>query len=326
MDYSKYLFRASQSSKLTTGTIGLTAIQKTEMIGWVTRKASAALGEKDDKDRPIRALTSTQEGNLQEYIIKDKLKIMPKTLKTEVRKIYRATKHKRNFTFTNKYVQKGLQQEDEAISVYQDFRENIQNKKTQFIKNTKRFFGEYFTGLPDLFDYLKADIRKEGFDTKCSWSLDTFPFPEDKLDDIYECQNQVYMDITGLNKWTTAYVLVNCNESQLHNEKLKHWYALMSPSEGDRYWDEYVSKCRDVEKMLIFDYERFVKLYPGHDLTIPKDEWFGEEFDIPLLEKVVEFVSYRDEEKIKFLNERATIGRKYLLELEEAYINLYLKK
>ena len=85
----------------------------------------------------------------------------------------------------------------------------------------------------------------------------------------------------------------------------------------DKYYSEYVNKCRDVEKMMIFDYERFIKVNPFHNMEISKDEWYGEGFDIPLKDRVLEKTVYRDETFLKELKERVVIGRKYLNSLNK---------
>ena len=126
------------------------------------------------------------------------------------------------------------------------------------------------------------------------------------------------MDLTGAEKWTTVYCLVNGTEHLVNNEKQKHFYALNMPGNADdKYYDEYVNKCRDVEKMMIFDYERFIKVNPFHNMEISKDEWYGEGFDIPLKDRVLEKTVYRDETFLKELKERVVIGRKYLNSLNK---------
>jgi len=209
-----------------------------------------------------------------------------------------------------------LQEEEEAISTYQKYLKEI-GRNVFLLKNKERFYGDYFQGEPDLFDSIDPKLRTEGFDIKCSWNLDTFPFKEDDLDDQYEWQNQVYMHLTGLKKWTTAHVLVNVSEDGLYKEKLKWYYALKKgntfPDDQDSpYFEEYQKRCHEIERMLIFDYDRFVDINPYHQMTIPREEWFGEGYDIPIVERVVEKVSEYSPEKLEYLTERAILGREYM--------------
>lgn len=312
MDFSKYEFRCSQLSKITGGTIGTTEKETDEMVALSTRKMKSAMGEKDEKGKEIKPLTDNMETRLKELVEKKKDKTIPKTMQSELRKIFRMEKYNRNFPFTNQYIQKGIQQEEEAITVYQDFR-NKEGIKTLFSKNTVRLRNGWVSGEPDLLD--NKDIKKceEGFDTKCSWSLETFAFEEDDLDPAYETQNQGYMWLTGAKKWTTAYILVNATEHQVFNEKQKWFYALQCPGDAnDKYWDDYVEKCREVEKMMIYDYDRFIYSNPNHNMEISKDEWFGEGYDIPLEERIVEKTSIFNPDLIEFYKERIVIGREYM--------------
>jgi len=311
MYFSKYQFRASQAHFLMTGTIGITDIQENELNVLLNRKKASETGLK-------KPLTAVMEAKFSELILKRDSKELPKTIQTELRKIHRAETFNRNFLFTNKYVQKGILQEEEAVTLYQMYRKDILKLNTFFTKNTDRLKNDWFSGEWDLPTLDEIKKNKEGFDIKNSWGLDTFPFKEDELDKNYYAQNQVYMDLTGAEKWTTVYCLVNGTEHLVNNEKQKHFYALNMPGNADdKYYDEYVNKCRDVEKMMIFDYERFIKVNPFHNMEISKDEWYGEGFDIPLKDRVLEKTVYRDETFLKELKERVVIGRKYLNSLNK---------
>lgn len=313
-DFSKIQFRASQSSKLMTGSIGLTDIQEKEMRSLCIEKDSG-INVNGNKIK----WTDSKQDKLTKLQAEFNNPTLPKTMQTELRKIYRAEKFNRNFNFSTKYTSKGVVQEDESITTYQNYL-NKKGIRTYFVKNGHRLYNEYFQGEPDL-NPVERIINGEklmvGFDVKTSWSLESFPFPEDSLIDAYEMQNQVYMNLTGADMWITATILVNCTEQLLNNEKLKRFYELGAPDENHKYYPDYIKSCRDSEKQLIFDYDRFVDVYPYHMLEWTRKEWMGEENDIPLSERVLEKVSYRDEEKMIKLIERAKIGRKYLAELQK---------
>ena len=317
VDFNEYKFRASQSSKLKTGTIGLSKAQNITLKTYVERKNGALSDTLDDKGKKIKPLTSNMENEL---LVLKKIKkenSLPKTMRNELRKIYRSEKYSRNFLFTNKFVQKGIQQEEEAITLYQEYRKKIKGINTYFTKNEERLYNDFFSGEPDLRPMVIKD-KKIGFDTKCSYSLESFPFEEDDLDEMYECQNQVYMDLDDADMWITAYCLVNCTEQQLFNEKQKHFYALGMPGDSEhKYWDEYIQKCKEVEIMLIYDYDRFIEMYHAV-LEISRDEWFANGYDIPLKDRVIEKTSYRNKEYIDDLKYRAKVGREYLVKLNSA--------
>jgi len=128
------------------------------------------------------------------------------------------------------------------------------------------------------------------------------------LDSRYEWQDLVYMDLTGAKKWKTVYVLVNTSEDLLHKEKQKWFYALNMHVSDDNE-QKYIETCRELEKLHIFDYDKFVKTNPYHDLTISKSEW---DFDIPIKDRVIEKTVEFSEEKIEFLKNRVKIAREYL--------------
>jgi hypothetical protein len=313
VDFSKYQFRASQCHKLMTGTIGLSNNQRAERDGYLQRKIEHAEGN-------AKPLTAIMEQKLIDLNIIDKEKTLPKTMISELRTIHRAETYNRNFTFTNKYVQKGIQQEDEAITNYFIYR-NEKGLRTMFRKNELRLKNEWFSGEPDLGEEgIEITKWKEGWDTKCSWDLSTFPFPDDELDSNYISQNQVYMNLTGAEKWTTVYVLVNGTEHQINNEKMKWFYSFNQPETDSEDYQKYLQKCKEVERMMIFDYDRFMKIFPYHDMVHTKEDWFEtvnpstglKGFDIPLEERVIEKTVQYSPEYIIELKERITIARQYL--------------
>jgi hypothetical protein len=310
IDWDKYTFRASQAHKLLVGTIGLTDKEKEERAGLLSRKMANARGENDENGKPVKPLTQNMEDRLALLNEKEKDKTLPKTMTNELRKIHRMETYNRNFNISTKYIRKGLSQEEEAITNYQMYL-NKTGKRVLLTKNTERLYNDFFEGEPDI--WRKGD--KIGYDTKCSWSLDTFPFPSDELIIDYESQNQVYMNLTGAEEWVTAYCLVNIHEHGLNNEKLKEYYVLDCPDEEHENYYEYRKRCMDIERMLIFDYERFTHAFPYHDLFYTKEQWMDEGNDIPLEERIIEKKSYRNDDFIKELKERRLIAIEYLKSL-----------
>lgn len=318
MDFSKYLFRASQSSKLLNGNIGLSTSQKAKLSLLLKRKNGFESKECDEKGKPWKELTENMTLEMNDLLRIQKNTELPKGLQNELRKIYRAEKYNRNFTFTNKYVVKGLLEEEEAITTYQSWIKYTKGKNRFFTKNSERFTNKYFTGEPDIMPYLVDDIMC-GVDTKCSWSLDSFPFNSDELNPIYESQNQVYMNLIGAEMWVTAYVLVNASEQLVFNEKQKYYKAYQDAIDNPEHehYNRLQRELRNVEKMLIFDYDRFMKMNPSHLLEYTREEWLNEGNDIPLEDRVVEKVSYRNDDFIKDLEYRANLSRKYLNDLNK---------
>lgn len=308
LNFDNFLFRASKAYDLTTGSIGLTDIQHQEMTELINER-DTGVNVNGNKVK----WTDAKKTKLDKYISEHENPSMPKTMQSSLRKIYREEKHSRRFVFTNKYIQKGIDQEEESFSVYQQYLKEIKGINTLLLNNKERLNNEFFTGETDSNKHF-LDNFGYGFDIKTSWSLDSFPFIEDDLDVKYEWQDLVYMNLTGAKKWKTVYVLVNTTEDLLHKEKQKWFYALnMHTSEKNQ--DKHDEVLRELEKMHIVDYDRFVHVNPYHQLLISRSEWMNNGLDIPLQDRVIEKTIEYDAKKIAFLQERVKIARKYLNEL-----------
>jgi hypothetical protein len=309
LNFDNYKFRASLSYFLAVGTIGVTDEQENE-IKLLENERDTGINVNGNKCK----WTDTKKEKLDKLIYSKENPSLPKTMETELRKIYRSEKYNRKFLFTNKYIKKGISQEEESFTTYQEWLLEVKGIKT-FLKNNKeRIEDDFFTGETDSFKEFHNTFDY-GFDIKTSWSLETFPFKEDDLETRYEWQNLVYMHLTGIKKWKTVYALVNCTESALFNEKMKYNYAY-DIDKSDLNIEKYNEVCRDLEKLHIVDYDKFVYYYPAHDLMISREEWRDNNLDIPLKDRIIEKTVLYDENKINFLKERINIARKYLSELK----------
>lgn len=227
------------------------------------------------------------------------------TTKTYLKEIFLEEKYGRRKQIFTKYTEKGILQEENGITVY------CRATKNHYKKNEQRIDGQYITGLPDLSD--NADIMKteRGVDIKCSWSIFSFPLPNDDLKKDYEWQNQCYMsNIPSAKEWVTAHCLVNAMGHQINSEKMKVYYMLNQPKDDD---PRYVEACIEIEKNMIFCMDEFKEDEPNFDLDV--DKWgITWNFDIPLKERVVEFVTPRSQMLIDSIPMYAEKGRSYLNE------------
>jgi hypothetical protein len=309
-----WLCRSSQSSKIMTGTIP----NKEDF----NKKISELESERDtlvNVNGNRVKWTDNKKEELSKLIKKRDtplFKLMPKTFTSELRKIYRQESHDRVFNFINKYTVKGIRQEEESITTYMMYLNSI-GTRILFTKNEERFSNDFISGTPDLMPQV-IDGKKVGFDVKSSWDLDTFPFKEDDLIDSYYWQNQCYMWLTDADEWRTAHCLVNLHEHGLNNEKNKYFYAYDIPqTPDDEYYDELIKQYRILERRYIFDYDRFVSVYPHHNMEISRQEWKDNNWDIPLEKRVIEKTVVRSEDSINKLKERIELGREYLIKLSE---------
>lgn len=264
----------------------------------ITENQEATLAQLDAKTASGKPLTENQKVTYSLLMTKKLNPELPQTAQSALRRAWRSAKYNRGFQFTNKYVQKGNEQEEEAITLLS---KSIGRPLFRWKKG--RLFGKFFEGLPDVVE------PEVGFDTKCSWSLATFPFPGDDNDPEYDWQNQAYMKLCNKDVWYTVKCLVNTTERLLYNEKMKWFYAMGSPDPGTQEWAEYELQAKEVEKDMIFDYARFQNHYPNHQLLHTPEEW---EFDIPESDRIVFLKTERDDLKIKEAEERVIICREYL--------------
>ena len=116
--------------------------------------------------------------------------------------------------FSSRYIDKGLEMEDEAIQ----FASEVLNWDF-VVKNETRFNNEWLTGEPDInTDSLLADI-------KCSWSGSTFPMFDDTLKNkAYYWQLQGYLMLTGHETSELVYCLMNTPLQIVEDEiRRQHW-------------------------------------------------------------------------------------------------------
>ena len=317
-NFKEYKVRASQASKIMSGSIGLTDSQKRKLSDHLKRKNGFEADEVDANGKPWKALTSNMEEEMNQLLEVQENPTLPKTLKSEIKKIWRSEKYNRNFTFINKFTVKGLMQEEEAITVYQMWLKETKGINRLFTKNIERNFNDYFQGEHDIEPYKTDEIRC-GVDIKCSWSLETFPMEEDELIDAYVCQNNVYMDLNNCEKWITAYILVNATEQLLHNEKQKYYklYPNAVDNPDDPYYEELMKRLKEVDRQMIYDYDRFVEQYGDFTLDYTREEWMSLNLDIPLEDRVIEKVCNRDEQLLSALRERVEIVREEMVKLNK---------
>ena len=129
------------------------------------------------------------------------------TTKTYLKQLHKEVLFNRRKEITGKYLDKGIQVEEQSITLYSD----VTNKL--FIKNKERFNNKFLTGEPD---------NKEGKirDIKSSWSFDTFPLYEDKIPNKdYYWQLMGYMALTGIHEAELVYCLVDTPLVLIEDEK-----------------------------------------------------------------------------------------------------------
>lgn len=108
---------------------------------------------------------------------------------------------------TSKYMDKGIQVEDQSIELLNSV------LFTDYKKNTERKENDWITGECDIFT---GDMI---YDIKSSWSLDTFPVLASQGENsTYEWQLRAYMWLWNVDKAAIAYCLVNTPEELIGYE------------------------------------------------------------------------------------------------------------
>jgi len=147
---------------------------------------------------------------------------------------------------------KGLLCEEEAIGVLSrqvpgEFR----------VKNEQTWENAWFTGTPDVV----TDTHVE--DVKCSWTLRTY-MEVQHPSALYYAQGQVYMDLTGRDKFRLCHVLVDTPEEIVTEERKRFFFRFSCDEENPFLQECYrkteamhdVSRIPEEDRIKVFEIER----------------------------------------------------------------------
>ena len=228
--------------------------------------------------------------------------------KTHVVDVWTNWKYKRREELYSKYIEKGNELEEDAITLV-----SVQTE-TFMVKNEINFSNDWITGTPDLFtsqnkSSLKFEQNESGIwvytgiedlfieDTKCSWDVFTFNrTKQKKLNDLYYWQMQGYMMLTGAKEARLRYCLLNATDDLIRDEIRKLGYAMRLIDFEET--PEFVERASMVERNMIYDLAGFRKRYPNFDLHLNVSEW---QYDIPASERLYTVVVARDESDIELI-------------------------
>lgn len=135
---------------------------------------------------------------------------LSETAKTYIRELWIEKTYGRKKDITNKYIEKGLLNEENSI----DFVSLAHNELYE--KNINLFADEYFTGTPDVVtDSYVIDVKS---------SFDIHTYMKAELTDLYFYQLQVYMHLTGTGSAKLIYCLTDAPEATIQRElKQAQW-------------------------------------------------------------------------------------------------------
>lgn len=189
-----FKIRASAAHEILAGSVGLTETQSSRLFELSTRKNEASEGK-------AKPLTDKMEIELSVLMHKFNNPELPEGAKTYCQKWLKEQLYNRRKHFTNRYLEKGIQCEDGAIEFSAEFHQWV-----GACKNDEWFEDDYMQGTPDII--LEQDSHV--IDIKNSYDAFSFPLFDTEIPTKgYETQLQVYLALTGHEKATLCYCLMD---------------------------------------------------------------------------------------------------------------------
>lgn len=267
----EFKIRCSSISEIIAGTYGLTEAQQ------------RTLNELESKEK----LTEKQTETLNDLRIKSTQNEISEGAKTYCKRWLKQKLYGRYMPLDNKYINKGLEVEEEAFTLLA-----VVLGLGMVFKNEERRSNDYMSGECDL--YLpKYQGKKTIIDNKASWSLETFPMFDDKPDQKYYWQGQGYMELWDAEQFLLCYTLIDCPIHIL--EKELKWIE----NENDR--QQKASNLIFTTKSWIEAKEKF---FPNADeyrfIEIPKEK------------RVKTFVIDRNNNDICRIRDKAKLCSEYI--------------
>ena len=149
---------------------------------------------------------------------RSKGEFLSQTAKTYIHELVLEHKYGIKKEFSSRYTDKGIQVEDESISLVNDVLD------VKFIYKNEEFFeNDWITGTPDV------NTEDVLLDVKSSWDATTFPFFDTEIPNKdYFYQLQGYMWLTGKTQSMLCYCLVDTPYDLVESEvRRAHWNALI---------------------------------------------------------------------------------------------------
>jgi len=219
--------------------------------------------------------------------------------------VFAEFKYGRKEEIKSKFLDKGNAREEDSITLYSRV------TKTLFNKNAERLVNSFITGEPDLFIGQEIYKATEIIDIKSSFSLNTFlSSKHSPLDKGYVWQGHGYMMLTGAQKHTVAFCLINSPVNIIDDEKRRlAWKMGLIDTELS---EEYNEKCKQIELNHIFDFDAFVKECPHYAFHNTPEVLRSS--SIPMKDRVHTKVVQRDDAAIKNIELKVELARKWMNE------------
>lgn len=238
---SSLRFRASGSANLMTNKkgVGITDNQL-KVLKTLTNKLEEKGKLTDKQTETFNDLTAKKNAPFE----------LSDTAKSWIEKLWRKREKGVEEFLSNKYIEKGLSEEQMGVNLLSKLDGNY------YKKNTKQYDNGVFSGEPDI------DFGEYIDDVKSSWNLETFM--NAKMTNLYYGQLQIYMELTGKRKARLRYCLVNTPDKLVEDEKRRiQWKLGITDPELEEYrpifqqieTNMYFSHYPDEERVKTFEIE-----------------------------------------------------------------------
>jgi hypothetical protein len=214
----------------------------------LTENQTAKINELTDrKNGNGKPLTLNMESELSSLIAKRDMPphlCLPDTCTSYLQEWLKERLYKRKKEVSTKYMEKGLVMEDNSLDFIADYL-----GLGLLIKNEKHYSNDHFQGTPDVV------LSDTVIDVKNSWDCFTFPLFENEVPDKdYYWQGQVYMALTGKEKYKLIYTLMDTPEHLIEKEfKWNNFYQL----DYDEFRGKYLYGDTPTDlRIKIFEFKR----------------------------------------------------------------------
>ena len=216
MDNNEIYFRCSSIGNLMTDGKGVVFSEKdSERIDELKYELENGINKNGNKVK----WTPPKAEELKKLIEKrDRKPELSETAKREVEKIWLLNEKGYYDDLENKYLTKGLLNEDDGLGLVSEVTGNF------LLKNKERKYQNNITGECDSIS--EIDGKKIVIDIKSSWSVRTFMNAD--LSNIYEWQMRAYMYLYDIEEAWLCYTLTDVPEHLIEQEKKKIFYKYYS--------------------------------------------------------------------------------------------------
>ncbi len=225
--------------------------------------------------------------------------------KTYLEELVREDVFGRRNTIETKYMDKGIQVEDESIALYGQFIGEDLHKNEDRVKN------DFWQGECD---NKQSKIR----DFKNSWEYHTFPRTQTAIKNmLYEWQLQLYMDLYGFDEAELVYCLVD-TPFRLVEDELRRmgWnYDILTLSCDDVKSSAIPLVVEKVSNM-IYTWEGLQNLCDQSGIL--QIDWFYDSFiELPIEKRVKVFETTRNEKMIQQGKDMIVLAREFMNTIKE---------